>query len=259
MSAQSLLDALPIDAFVAFAVFCRVGAFFMTAPAFGDFALSPRLRLATALAVAAAMAPAAASHYPDWAGGAALPLMTSLILTEILAGAFLGLVARAFVSALNVAGQVAALQSGFSLAQIFDPSQQLQGAIVAGFFAVLGTTLIFATGLHHVLLLALADSYALMAPGRGINIGDMSEAVTGAVGDAFSLGVRLAAPFILFGLVFQAGVGVLSRLMPQAQVFFMLMPANLAIGLLLLMLTTGLIMSAFIASLDAFLAPFISR
>lgn len=85
----------------------------------------------------------------------------------------------------------------------------------------------------------------------------MSSAMTGAVAEAFSLGVRLAAPFILFGLVFQAGVGVLSRLMPQAQVFFMLMPANLAVGVMLLMLTTGLIMTVFLAGFEDFLAPFV--
>jgi len=257
VTAQSLLAALPLDVFVAFAVFCRIGAFFMTAPAFGDFSLSPRLRLAAALAVAAAVAPALGAFYPDWAKEARPLTMASLLLSEVLAGAFLGLAARAFVSALNVAGQVVALQSGFSLAQVFDPTQQLQGAIVGGFFAVLGTTLVFATDLHHLLLGALADSYTLMAPGAAPKIGDMSAAMTGAVAGAFSLGVRLAAPFILFGLVFQAGVGVLSRLMPQAQVFFMLMPANLAIGLLLLMLTTGLVMSAFLAGFEDFLAPFV--
>lgn len=257
MTAEALLAALPVDAFLAFAVFCRIGAFFMTAPAFGDFSLSPRLRLAAALAVATATAPALGALYPDWSAKPQLPAMASLIFTEILAGAFLGLVARAFVSALNVAGQIVALQSGFSLAQVFDPTQQLQGAIVAGFFAVLGTTLIFATDLHHLLLAALVDSYALMTPGGGIAVGDMNTMMTGAVAEAFSLGVRLAAPFILFGLVFQAGVGVLSRLMPQAQVFFMLMPANLAIGILLLMLTTGLLMSAFLAGFEDFLAPFV--
>jgi len=58
----TILDGLPVDALVAFFVFCRVGAFFTTAPAFGDFSLSPRVRLAAALLVTAAMAPVAASN-----------------------------------------------------------------------------------------------------------------------------------------------------------------------------------------------------
>jgi flagellar biosynthetic protein FliR len=257
VTTAALLAHLPVDAFLAFAVLCRVGAFFMTAPAFGDFSLSPRLRLAAAFAVAAALAPAAAAEFPRPAGAGGLSVLLPLIAGEILVGAFLGLCARVMMSALNVAGQIIALQSGLSLAQVFDPSQQLQGAIIGGFLAVLGTTMIFATGLHHVLLTALADSYVLIAPGRLPETGDLSALVVGALSNAFSLGLRLAAPFVLFGLVFYAGAGALNRLMPQAQVFFMLLPANIAIAILLLMLATGLIMTTFLGAFRQFLEPFL--
>lgn len=257
MTPSAMLAALPVDAFIAFAVFCRVGALFMTAPAFGDFSLSPRLRLAAALAVSAVFAPVAAKHYPAWASSGDTLSMAAIVFGEILAGAFLGLAARVMMSALNVAGQIIALQMGLSLAQIFDPTQQLQGAIVGGFLAVLGATMIFASDLHHLLLAALSDSYALMAPGVPPSFGDMAEAMISTLSAAFSLGLRLAAPFVLFGLVFYIGAGVLNRLMPQAQVFFMLLPANLAIGLMLLMLTTGLMMSVFLGAFEDFLAQFL--
>lgn len=252
----SLAD-LPFDVFIAFAVFARVGGFFMVAPAFGDFSLSPRIRLLAALAVAAALLPAVAPLYPTAAATAPMG-MAGIILIETSAGAILGLAARALMSALNVAGQIIAFQIGLSLAQIFDPTQELQGAIVGGFLAILGTTLIFATDLHLMMLAALKDSYALMAPGGAVSVADASALMTQTVAAAFSLGARLAAPFILFGLVFYVGAGVLNRLMPQAQVFFMLMPANLALGLMLLMLTTGLMMSAFLAAYEDFLAQFLS-
>lgn len=251
------LSLLPVDAFVLFAVFARVGALFMTAPALGDFTLSPRLRLAAALTVTIAIAPVAAQNFPDWARSGSLSSMVALILGEVLAGVFLGLAARLVMSALNVAGQVIAFQMGLSLAQIFDPTQELQGAIVGGFLAILGTTMIFATDLHHLLLMALADSYFLMTPGALPAFGDMSAMMVETLSQSFSLGARLAAPFILFGLVFYVGAGVLNRLMPQAQVFFMLIPANLALGILLLMLTTGLIMTLFLEHFEIFLAQFL--
>ncbi len=256
MTASLSLADLPIDVFVVFAVFCRVGAFFMTAPALGDFSLSPRLRLAAAIAVTAALAPVMAGAYPDWARAGGLGEMTAIIAGEVLFGGFLGLAAKMFMSALNVAGQIIAFQMGLSLAQVFDPTQQLQGAIVGGFLAILGTTMIFATDLHHMMLLALKDSYHLLAPGVLPQFGDMSAVMVETLSAAFSLGLRLAAPFVLFGLVFYVGAGVLNRLMPQAQVFFMLMPANLGLGLMLLMLTTGLLMSVFLDRFEAFLAPF---
>lgn len=256
-STADLLAALPVDALVAFAVLTRVAAMMMTAPAFGDFTLSPRIRLAVALAVTAALAPAVAPYFPKIAAAPDAVAIASLIAGEAAVGLFLGLVARMIASALNVAGQIIALQMGLSLAQIFDPSQETQGAIIGGFLAVLGTTMIFATDMHHLLLAALRDSYLLFAPGGAISLGDMAETMIGTLSFAFSLGVRLAAPFIVFGLVFYAGAGVLNRLMPQAQVFFMLMPANLILGLMLLMLTTGLMMTTFLSAFEQRLSLFI--
>jgi flagellar biosynthetic protein FliR len=190
-------------------------------------------------------------------GAQGLDAMAGLVAGEILVGALLGLAARVMMSALNVAGQIIALQSGLSLAQIFDPTQQLQGAIVGGFLAILGTTLVFASDAHHLLLAALADSYFLARPGAPLAAGEMAELIVGTLSAAFSLGLRLAAPFALFGLVFYAGAGLLNRLMPQAQVFFMLMPANIALGILLLMLTTGLMMTTFLSAFEQFLSPFL--
>jgi len=249
-SASDFLAALPVNGLVAFAVLVRVGAMMMTAPAFGDFTLSPRIRLAAAFAVAAALAPSAAASFPKTPIEPNAIDIAALMIGEVAVGLFLGLVARMIAAALNVAGQIIALQMGLSLAQIFDPSQEIQGAIIGGFLAVLGTTMIFATDAHHALLTALRDSYAVFRPGGVIEIGDMANAMISSLSFAFSLGVRLAAPFIVFGLVFYAGAGALNRLMPQAQVFFMLMPANLVLGLVLLMLTTGLMMTVFLGAFE---------
>lgn len=246
------LDWLPAEPIVLFAIFCRVGAFFMTAPALGDYSLSPRIRLAAALlvtlALGASVSPLISS--PDATNALAL---ATLIGGEVAVGVFLGVTARVFVSALNVAGQIIAFQMGLAISQIFDPTQELQGAIVGGFLAILGTTLIFVTDAHHLLLAAMSRSYLLFAPGASVSIGDMSEVIITALSNAFALGVQLSAPFILFGLVFYIGAGALNRLMPQAQVFFMVMPANLALGILLLMTLTGAIMTVFLTRFEAFL------
>jgi flagellar biosynthetic protein FliR len=107
-----------------------------------------------------------------------------------------------------------------------------------------------------MLLQALAHSYVLFAPAAFPALGDLAQFMIATLSSAFALGLQLAAPFVLFGLVFYVGAGVLNRLMPQAQVFFMLMPASLILGLLLLMLTTGLLMTAFLAGFEDFLAQF---
>jgi len=256
VSTAALHALLPADIMALAAIFARVGAMMMTAPAFGDYTIPARVRLAIALGVTLSLAPAVAPSLPKPPTDDAFALLL-LLGGETLIGLLLGLFARAIASALNAAGEVIALQMGLSLAQVFDPTQDAQGAIVGGFLAILGATMIFATDAHHLLLAALSDSYGFLPPGGELALGDAAAAMIGAVGAAFSLGVRLAAPFIVFGLVFYAGAGVLNRLMPQAQVFFMLMPANLVIGLMLLMLTTGLMMTAFLDRFDAELSAFL--
>jgi flagellar biosynthetic protein FliR len=254
IDAQALLAAAPVHALTVFAVFARLGAMMMTAPALGDLMVSARVRLSLALAASLALAPAAAGHYPALSGAPA-PL-AAMVFGEIVIGAFIGLSARAVAAAMATAGQIASLKMGLSLAQIFDPNQQGQGALVGGFLSLLGATLIFAADLHHVLIGAVLDSYGAFRPGAALVAGSLAEAMIDSVAQGVSLGVRLAAPFIVFGLVFYAGAGVLNRLMPQAQVFFMLMPANLILGLALLMLSVGAIGAAFLNAFAAHLSAF---
>jgi hypothetical protein len=63
---------------------------------------------------------------------------------------------------------------------------------------------------------------------------------------AFRVGIQLSAPFIVFGLLFNIGLGVLSRLMPQMQVFFVGLPLSILVGLLFLLLLLGSMMSFFL-------------
>jgi flagellar biosynthetic protein FliR len=66
------------------------------------------------------------------------------------------------------------------------------------------------------------------------------------VAGAFRVGIQLSAPFLAFGLLFNIGLGVLSRLMPQMQVFFVALPLSIMIGLLFLLLGLGAMMGFFL-------------
>jgi flagellar biosynthetic protein FliR len=117
--------------------------------------------------------------------------------------------------------------------------------IVGSFLSILGITLIFATDLHHMVIAALNDSYTLFKPGEIPIIGDVASLFSRTVTSAFRIGVQLAAPFLVFGLLFNLGLGVLSRLMPQMQVFFVGMPLSILIGFIILMLVVGAMMMTF--------------
>src|SRR5205807_2564179 len=84
--------------------------------------------------------------------------------------------------------------------------------------AVLGVTLVFAVDLHHLVIAALNDNDSLFRPGVVPLVGDVAALTTRTVADAFRIGIQLSAPFLVFGLLFNLGLGLLSRLMPQMQV-----------------------------------------
>jgi flagellar biosynthesis protein FliR len=225
-------------------VFARIGTMTMMLPGLGEQNVSARLRLTMALVLAAILLPLHrnAYHIDPSAIGPALVMLVE----EIMVGAVLGLTARLTISALEVAGSVIAQQLGLGFVTAVDPTQGEQGVIVGNFLTLLGLTLIFATDMHHLVIAALNDSYNVFAPGEVPATGDVAALVTRTVSGAFRIGIQLAAPFLAFGLLFNIGLGVLSRLMPQMQVFFVALPLSILTGLLLLVLALGAMMGFFL-------------
>lgn len=105
--------------------------------------------------------------------------------------------------------------------------------------------------LHHLLIGAMYDSYMLFPPQAAISIAPFSDAALEIVANAFKIGVQIATPFLVFGLVFFLGLGILSRLIPQIQVFFIAMPANIYVGVLLFALLLGAMMSWYLTYYEA--------
>jgi flagellar biosynthetic protein FliR len=118
---------------------------------------------------------------------------------------------------------------------------------------VLGVTLIFATDMHYLVIAALNDSYKIFQPGLMPLMGDVAKHITQIITTSFRIGIQIAAPFLVFGLLFNVGLGVLSRLMPQMQVFFIGLPLSILLGLMLLVLVIGAMMGTFVGYLQGVL------
>jgi flagellar biosynthetic protein FliR len=149
-----------------------------------------------------------------------------LIAQEITCGVVIGAIARLIMSALQVAGYLIATQTGLAYAQTVDPTMGVQGAIVGTFFSLMGTVMIFATNMHHLAIGAIEGSYRMLPPGGAFPTGDLAELAIRYTSGAFLMGLQLAAPFVVFGFVVTASIGLLARLMPQLQVFFVAMPID---------------------------------
>lgn len=251
------ISFLPALAAAFLLVFARVGTMVMLLPGFGELTVPVRVRLGIALLLAAMLLPLHRAAYPvdlTMPG----PVVT-LLFQELLIGAVLGLTARLAVSALQVTGSIVAQQLGLGFVTAVDPTQGQQGVLVGNFLTLLGVTLIFATDLHHLIIAGINDSYSLFRPGEMPFFGDVASHFTTTVGTAFKVGVQLSAPFIVFGLLFNLGLGVLSRLMPQMQVFFVGLPLSILLGLLILVLVLGAMMGTYLLYVEGVLLQLAPR
>lgn len=247
------LDWLPSTAFTYIVLFARIGAMMMLMPALGEQMIPVRMRLGFALAFTLVVFPLLGEIIPPMP--ADLGGMVGLLVHELAVGIIIGAIVRIVVMATQVAGATVAFQTGLSGALAADPTQAgVQGAVFSSFLSFLGVTLIFATDLHHMALAAIYDSYMVFSPTDPLMFEDAMQVAVRTVSGAFSVGVQMAGPFIVFGLVFNLGAGILARLMPQLQVYFILMPANIIVGLLLFAILLALMMGWYIASFENHLA-----
>jgi flagellar biosynthetic protein FliR len=231
-------------------VFARVGTLVMLMPGIGERFILSRGRLSLAFFVALVMLPMARGTITlptDPAG------MGGLLISEILIGLALGSCVRLLMGALQTAGLIVAQTMGLGFAMTVDPSGGMQNPSIGNLLSMLGITLILASDLHHVALVAIHESYRLLPPGGFPDVGDVLGLAVKAMARGFALAVQISAPFIVFGLLFNLGLGVLARLMPQMQVFFLAIPASILGGMLVLLAAIGVMMGVFLEDLGAFL------
>ena len=239
-----LEEFLKLNAYVFIVIFSRIGTIMIFIPLLGSTRILARGRLFLGLAISFLLTPMLSSVLPVMPEK---PLdLGLLIMGEIFAGAFLGLIVRAMFAATQTAGTVISFVSGMANTMVYDPVVEQQSAIVAGFMGSIATLLLFVTNMHHLLIEAMVESYMLFQPGVSPNLGDMAQMMARQISDTFILGVQLASPFIVVSLAYYTGLGVLTRLAPQIPVFFVAMPLQIIISTIILALTVGGMMTVYL-------------
>ncbi len=223
-------------------VFIRVGAVMALLPAFGEQSVPMRIKLVATVCFSLIVAPLVLERAMDVH---AQNNWLSLIGTEVVAGLALGILFRLFVIALQVAGAVAAQST--SLSQLFgaglgaDPQPAFSTLLVVG-----GLCLAVMAGLHVHVAEALILSYDLFPIGQLISSGELADWGIGRVSSAFAFGFSLAAPFVLAGVVYNLGLGIINKAMPQLMVAFVGAPAISLGGLVLLFIASPFLLAVWV-------------
>jgi flagellar biosynthetic protein FliR len=218
-------------------VFARLGAVIMLLPGLGEAFIPPRIRLAFALSLSLMLFPLLVGSVP--AVPAAPGDFALAVIKEVLIGLLIGGILRMFMSSLATAGELVSIQTTLSFAQTANPMQASPSTTLGTFLGLIGIVLIFATDLDHLFVAAIVRSFDLFPFGRDVPVTDAGELAIRTLGGSFALGVQLAAPVIVFSLVFNIAAGLVGRVMPQFQVFFAATPLMVLLGLSIFALSLG--------------------
>lgn len=244
------------DLFRFMLAFMRIGSAFMVMPGIGAAMVTPRIRLLLALTTTFVVLPAIAGSLPAMPGSAME--LSVLVGGEIIIGLFIGYVTRLMLTALEVAGTVVAFTTSLSNAAVFNPAASEQSPVIASFLVLMGMLLVFVTDLHHLMLMAVVESYEVFVPAAALPVGDMAEAVTRLVARSFVLGVELAAPFIVVAMIFQICIGLIARLMPQLMIFFIAMPVQIMLGFVVLSVVLSALLVVWLGTLQDGLVTYLA-
>jgi len=240
---MTLPPDLALQASAFFIVFARVGAVLMLLPVFGDEAIPGRIRLLIAFGLSSAMyglvgAPARAVVE----SGAALP---AILVAELMTGLAMGMIVKILFFAVSMAGSIISTQIGLTSAVIFDPAQSGSAPMLSKFVAMAAALVCMGMQVHHLWLGAIVHSYQSFPIGGLPPAHDFAMLAVEAITRSMMLGVSLAAPLLIYGIVFNVALGVSARVAPAIQVFFIAQPLNLLLGLSLTAATLGTMLTYF--------------
>ena len=249
MQLSAFLDG---QVFAYLLVVARLGSALVFMPGFGEAQVPLRPRLALALVICLALTPATPVP-PIQPDGTAM--LVRLMAVEVTIGLWIGLVARTLFSALMFAGYQIGQIAG--LANAFAPSLgSFQGStMVASFLLIGGLALLFATNTHYLIIRALLYSYDVFPFGH-ILLGDMARQMVKAVSASFYIGLSLAAPFLVMGLILNLGLGLANRMMPTLPVFFVAASVLIGAGLLILSVAAPSMLRGFLDHFTDWLGTF---
>lgn len=233
-------------------VLMRVGALWMFFPIFAHGSIPGPVRMAGAITLSVALVPVAAGRLPAWSLTQAPEAgeLVLFVIREVLIGAGMGLVARFFFSAASSSAHWLGMQMGFSAGGILDPEFQQQESPWGEFHNWVAMVVFFSVGGHLLLIRAIADSYQVSWDPMFQRLGDPA---AGAefwveVGKSFFNWVlKLSGPMVTVLLLIQSALGILSKFVPQINIWSVSIPITIAAGVIV----TALLSPVYFETLSA--------
>lgn len=216
-------------------IFVRMTGLFVAAPIFGRRNVPVYFKIGFAFTTTILLANVIKINY-NVATDSFL-LYSLYIIKEFIVGVVIGYVAYIVFTSIYIAGQIIDMQIGFGMVNVYDPISNIQVPVTANLYYMLAMIIFLVTNGHHMLIKALFQSFDLIhlgSAGIGPKLVDNSIDLFQQV---FSIGFKIAAPIVVAVLVTDVVLGIISKTIPQMNVFILGMPLKILIGVIIVMIT----------------------
>lgn len=227
---MDILDYIPTFLLV----FMRMTGLFVLSPVFGRRNVPAYLKIGMSFMMALVLLNTIPLKGMDIASN--IWLYVWILFKEMLIGLAMGYITTLAFSAILIAGQIMDFQIGFGMVNAFDPVNEVAVPIVGNLINMMALLLFFGMNGHHALISLLFDSYTVLPIGDFSIKPDILWYILEIFVQTFIWAIKLAIPLMAVLLLTEVMLGVLSRALPQMNVFVMGMPIRLMIGLIMLLL-----------------------
>jgi flagellar biosynthetic protein FliR len=231
-------DPKDVVAFVL--VLMRMAGIFLTAPVFASRNIPVMVKASWILFIAFLLFPVVEFKTVDLPASG-LPLAMAIV-REMLIGFSIGLGATLIFTGIQLAGQIVDIQMGLGMVNIIDPVTNNQISVMGQYYYLIATLVFMAVNGHHLLLRAVAESFAVIPLGHAHFSVALGTKMMGLFTQVFFIAFRVGAPVIGALFITNMALGVIARTVPQMNVFIVGMPLSLAVGFLV----TAISMSFFV-------------
>lgn len=234
-------------------VLARIGSCLALLPGFGSTRVPMRIRLLLAVALSLAITPLVGGPAMQILAGATEVQKFRYIAGEMVVGFSLGLITRLYILGLQFAATLMTNVLGLAATPGLPIDDTEAQSPLVSLVAMSATVAIFAAGLHYEMLGAIIDSYAAIKLGSPIDPGWYLDQFIEKLNITWSMGLRLAAPFVVFSIVVNLGFGFLNKFTPQISVYFMTTGFVAACGLILFYALADDMMGLFLQEISSYL------
>lgn len=214
-------------------LFARITSAVVVAPVFGHQAVPVQVKVGLGLFLALVMFPLISAESP-MVVTELLPLVL-LMIREVFVGLILGYSVTILFSGVRYAGELISFEMGISMSSAFDPDINQQTATLGEFLYVVTLLIFLLLNGHHFVIESLQLSYFTVPIGEFVLTGTVASVLIDLVGTIFVIAVKFAAPMMVAMFLSNIALSILSKVMPQMNIFMLGFPMKIGLGILVLM------------------------